>query len=185
MGMVIKVYEYKYSQMENRKKLYKTECLTHWGRGRIYASIRPVLVQIMACRLLGGKPSSEQMLAYWKCVWKCRLRNGGHFVSASMYLKSPPYVLSHAVSGQEGWYKVINSCWWRHQMETFSALQALCTGNSPVISGFPAQRPVTRRFDVFFDLRLNKQLSKQAWGCMVIWDANALFMMPLQCRNSS
>ena len=26
---------------------------------------------------------------------------------------------------------------------------------------FPAQRPVTRSFDVFFDLRLNKQLSKQ------------------------
>ena len=30
--------------------------------------------------------------------------------------------------------------------------------------GFPAQRPVTRSFDVFFDLRLNKRLSKQPWG---------------------
>ena len=29
---------------------------------------------------------------------------------------------------------------------------------------FPAQRPVTRSFDVFFDLRLNKRLSKQPWG---------------------
>ena len=29
---------------------------------------------------------------------------------------------------------------------------------------FPAQRPVTRNFDVFFDLRLNKRLSKQPWG---------------------
>ena len=29
---------------------------------------------------------------------------------------------------------------------------------------FPTQRPVTRTFDVFFDLRLNKRLSKQAWG---------------------
>ena len=29
---------------------------------------------------------------------------------------------------------------------------------------FPTQRPVTRSFDVFFDLRLNKQLSKQPWG---------------------
>ena len=26
---------------------------------------------------------------------------------------------------------------------------------------FPTQRPVTRSFDVFFDLRLNKRLSKQ------------------------
>ena len=29
---------------------------------------------------------------------------------------------------------------------------------------FPTQRPVTRSFDVFFDLRLNKPLSKQSWG---------------------
>ena len=29
---------------------------------------------------------------------------------------------------------------------------------------FPTHRPVTRRFDVFFDLRLNKRLSKQPWG---------------------
>ena len=54
--------------------------------------------------------------------------------------------------------------WWRHQMETFSALLALCLGNSPVTGEFPAQRPVTRSFDVFFDLRLNKRLSKQWWG---------------------
>ena len=51
--------------------------------------------------------------------------------------------------------------WWCHQMETFSALLALCAGNSPVTGEFPAQRPVTRSFDVFFDLRLNPQLSKQ------------------------
>ena len=54
--------------------------------------------------------------------------------------------------------------WWRHQMETFSALLALCAGNSPVTGEFPAQRPVTHSFDVFFHLRPNKQLSKQSWG---------------------
>ena len=54
--------------------------------------------------------------------------------------------------------------WWRHQMETFSALLAICAGNSPVPGEFPAHRPVTRSFDVFFDLRLNKRLSKQSWG---------------------
>ena len=52
--------------------------------------------------------------------------------------------------------------WWRHQMETFSALLALCVGNSPVTG--PLTKPVTRSFDVFFDLHLNKQLSKQSWG---------------------
>ena len=54
--------------------------------------------------------------------------------------------------------------WRRHQMETFCALLTLCVGISPVPGEFPAQKPVTRRFDVFFDLRLNKQLSKQSWG---------------------
>ena len=53
---------------------------------------------------------------------------------------------------------------WRHQMETFSALLAICAGNSPLTSEFPAQRPVTRSFDVFFDLRLNERLSKQSSG---------------------
>ena len=54
--------------------------------------------------------------------------------------------------------------WWRHQMETFSALLAICAGNSPVPGEFPAQRPVTRSFDVSFDLRVNIRLSKQSWG---------------------
>ena len=47
-------------------------------------------------------------------------------------------------------------------METFSALLALCAGNSPVTGEFPSQRPVTRSFDVFFDLGLNKGLSTQS-----------------------
>ena len=54
------------------------------------------------------------------------------------------------------------SSWWRHQMETFSTLLDICTGNSPVIGEFPAQKP--QSFDAFFDLRLNKRLSKQWWG---------------------
>ena len=56
------------------------------------------------------------------------------------------------------------STWWRHQMETFSALLALCAGNSPVTGEFPAQRPMTRNFDVFFDLRLNKRLNNREAG---------------------
>ena len=35
----------------------------------------------------------------------------------------------------------------------------LCEGNPPVNSWFSPQRPVTRSFDVFFDLRLNKRLN--------------------------
>ena len=62
------------------------------------------------------------------------------------------------------WYnaaRIEHTTWWLHQMETFSALLVFCAGKSPVIGEFPSQRPVTRSFDVFFDLRRNKQLSKQ------------------------
>ena len=54
--------------------------------------------------------------------------------------------------------------WWRHQMETFSALLAICAENSPVPGEFPTQRPVTLSVDVYFDLRPNKRLSKETWG---------------------
>ena len=39
-------------------------------------------------------------------------------------------------------------------MKAFSALLAICAGNSPVTGEFLAQRPVMLSFDVFFDLRL-------------------------------
>ena len=51
--------------------------------------------------------------------------------------------------------------WWRHRMETLSTLLTFCAENPPVTGEFSAQRPATRSFDVFFDLRLNQQLSKQ------------------------
>ena len=63
----------------------------------------------------------------------------------------------------------IHLSWWRHQIETFSTLLALCAGNSPVTCQFPSQRPVARSFGVFFYLCpnkrfMNKRLSKQSWG---------------------
>ena len=69
--------------------------------------------------------------------------------------------------------------WWSHQMETFSALLAICAGNSPVTGEFPTRRPVTRSFEVFFDLRLNERLIKKSWGW---WFATPL--RPL-CRHSN
>ena len=61
------------------------------------------------------------------------------------------------LSGSETWMAPPTSTvpklsWWRHQMETFSVLLALCAGNSPVSGEFPSQRPVTRSCDVFVDL---------------------------------
>ena len=53
----------------------------------------------------------------------------------------------------------LEASWLCHQMETFSALLAICVGNSQVTGEFPTQRPVRRSFDVYFDLHPNK-----SWG---------------------
>ena len=63
-------------------------------------------------------------------------------------------------------------------METISALLALCEGNrrgghGPVTGGFSPQRPMTRSFGVFFDLRPNRRFSKII-ETLVIWDDLAL-----------
>ena len=71
-----------------------------------------------------------------------------------------PFVINISRVEIENYYNSLS--WWRHQMKTFSALLAFCAVNSPVPAEVLAQRPVTRSFDVFFDLRLNKRLSKQS-----------------------
>ena len=77
-------------------------------------------------------------------------------------------------AGENIHYDVSNeiAIWWRHQMETFSALLVICARNSPVTGEFPAQRPVTLSFDVFFDLRRNTRLSKQLWDWINGWVNN-------------
>ena len=50
-------------------------------------------------------------------------------------------------------------------METFSVSLAICAVNSPVTGEFPAQRPVTWSFRVFFDLSVDKRFVR-----LVIWD---------------
>ena len=85
------------------------------------------------------------------------------FIHPTIHIK----IICHCPSDRlvaAGRHDISSYSWWRHQMEAFSALLANCAGNSPVTGEFPAQRPVTRSFDVFFDLRLNKRLSKQSWG---------------------
>ena len=46
---------------------------------------------------------------------------------------------------------------WKHFLRYWPFVR----GNPPVTGGFPSQRQVTRSFDVFFDLYLNKRLEKQ------------------------
>ena len=70
-----------------------------------------------------------------------------NYTSVDSYI--PPCTIFHMMTSLNG---------------TFSALPAFCAGNSPVTGKVPSQRPMTRSIDVFFDMRLNKRLSKQSWG---------------------
>ena len=63
---------------------------------------------------------------------------------------------------------------WKH----FYAFLAICAGNSPVPGEFPAQRPVTRSFNVFSDLRLNKRL----WWTGI--EGKNTQVQPLQWRHN-
>ena len=99
--------------------------------------------------------------------WNGIEQAAGHYLIAR---SMRPQLLTHICFIRE-WttgyisFATIQWCsWWRHQIETSSALLAICAGNPPVPGEFPEQRPVTRSFDVFFDLRLNGRLSKQSWG---------------------
>ena len=83
------------------------------------------------------------------------------YIASQAFLNQITYVTNFII--YTGIYDYL-ATWWRHQMEAFSALLVFCAGNSPVPGEFPAQRPVTRSFDVFSDLRLNKRLSTQSWG---------------------
>ena len=95
-----------------------------------------------------------------------------------------------------GWY--IFSFMMTSSNGDFSVILAICAGNSPVTGEFPAQRTVTWSFSVFFDLCLNKRLSKQSWDwwfetpsrplwrhCNVIsnFKRSCLVIMGVICRN--
>ena len=57
-------------------------------------------------------------------------------------------------------------CWlfWRTKDMMTSSNGNISRVNGPLCGEFPTQRPVTRSFDVFFDLCVNKRLNKQSWG---------------------
>ena len=96
----------------------------------------------------------------------CTPQLHGDAESASMSWRHHILPMSRGASVWQTFWNVDShqTCqsWWHNQMEAFSSLLALCAGNSPVTGEFPSQRAMTRSLGVFFDLRLNKLLSKQS-----------------------
>ena len=70
--------------------------------------------------------------------------------------------------------------WWRHQIETFSALLALRAGNSPVTGEFPTQKPVT---PVAGCVDANGLAIEGSWrGCHTNNAESCIFLHPLHIR---
>ena len=91
-------------------------------------SLSILAVSKLILDILGNIFIFDQFL---KWAWLRQLKDKDILIAYSQWLLSP-------------------NPWWRHQMETFSALLALYAGKSSVTGEFPAQRPVTRSFDVFY-----------------------------------
>ena len=103
-----------------------------------------------------------EKLAWDRVISRARISYYTHSIRGMYLLVSP-------LDACFFWHNTPNFClcfvegsWCRFQMEIFSALLALCARKSSVSGELPKQRPVTRSFDVFFNLRLNKRLSKQS-----------------------
>ena len=68
-------------------------------------------------------------------------------------------------------------------MEAFFALLALCAGNSSVTVEFPSKRQMTWSFDVVFDLRLNKRLSKQSRSHRANYNVTGMWGWCINCPS--
>ena len=94
-------------------------------------------------------------------------------VRRHLYIESGPWIvwtmqdlMSFPRVASYNWYLVRkkNTSTMTSSNGNIFALLALCAGNSPVSGDISTQRPVARSFDVFFDLRLIKRLSKHSRG---------------------
>ena len=92
----------------------------------------------------------------WNSIWKIL----GHFLSSLSMLIM---LLATLATFSTGFFLWEPSCIMTSSNGNISVLTAICAGNSLVTGEFPAQRPVTWSFDVFFDLRLSKLWGKQWW----------------------
>ena len=74
------------------------------------------------------------------------MRNAFYDITRSLFEQRHKNIVCISIMSKYGGER--SDLWWRHQMKKNAG-------------EFPAQRPLTQSFDVFFDLRLNKRLSKQ------------------------
>ena len=80
---------------------------------------------------------------FWKSSYNAFVRRKPRFMILCQWAGSLSAVIGNRIVSK--WVvPLFVLSWWRHQMETFSALMALCGGNPSVIAGLPHKRAVTR-----------------------------------------
>ena len=130
--------------------LFRHQCvkLTHWGLNKKADILQTTFLSAFSeMKILVSKSKFQRKLFLWPQMKSAVGLGNGLMLNrwqAITWTNDDPY-LGHT--------------WWHHQMETFSTL-ALCKRYPPVTVGFRLQRPMMGSFDVFFDLCLNKRLSK-------------------------
>ena len=102
--------------------------------------------------------SGNNMAILWNCRKNGSCRDRKYIVLSSHKRNSHklPTILSYGMM-------IVISMMTSWNGNIFHVTGHLC-GEFTGPGEFPAQRPVTRSFDVFFDLHLNRRLSKQSWG---------------------
>ena len=118
----------------------------------IYPPVPPWIPSVRVAYCAPKRPRAHwQSGTRWQWV-RCRQSVAASTLSRSPFFQVRPIlnILQTMMTSSKG---------------SFSALLALCEGNSPVTGESPTQRPVTRSFDViFFYLRRNKRLRKSSTG---------------------
>ena len=113
------------------------------------------MIYLLHCTLLNRNTSLEFMQRLDYRRWKCN-RSGNGFPIQSILIYRP--LLNHNKT-----HIFLEIMMTSSNGNIFRVTGPLC-GEFTGPGEFPAQRPVTRGFDVFFDLRLNKRLGKQPQG---------------------
>ena len=155
---------------------YSKECNRELQRGRLYCSVQEKVESIVFLSCLTQIKFPNQLNS-------TKYMNG-----CALFQTSPEPMWIH-------WcLKALSqNTWLNHARRNPTTMMTSSNGNIFRVTGplcreftghgeFPTQRPVTRSFDIFFDLRLNKRLSKQPWGW---WFETPSWSLWRQCNDDT
>ena len=136
--------------------IYNFQCNHWWTFGR---NNKIFVVMTGQCHFKAKIVSLQWDKQWYDSLWKTQICMGLACYEKKSSLSYMDYYLTlkqgmykpqfHYLSKYIFWiHNIFQITWWRHEMETFSALLAIFVRNSPVSSEVPAQWPVTWSCDV-------------------------------------